>query len=249
MTRGPGTLARLRIAAVIVCFFGGTALAQERILSPRDLYLEKASGDAAVAPEPHHLGLRYTELLVDPSTKRVREVDPATVFHDGDCLAVEFTPNRNGTVYVLNHGSSGDWQLLIPNPQMPDASAAAKAGVTLRVPTDYCFRLEGKPGIETLVLAITERAEDDRKLRDWLAGSGSGSSAAAAAVSAASARSGVGAIRDELESWQKLGSRDLKLETVANPESAGERPNSVYAVMSSAATAGRLVVEIRIRHE
>jgi|SRR5208283_1180613 len=249
MTRGPGTLARLRIVAVIVCCSGGTALAQERILSPRDLYLEKAAGDAAVVAEPHHLGLRYTELLVDPSTKRVREVDPETVFHDGDCLAVEFTPNRNGTVYVLNHGSSGDWQLLIPNPQMPDASAAAKAGVTLRVPTDYCFRLEGKPGIETLVLAITERAEDDRKMRDWLAGSGSDSSASAAAVSAASAGSSVGAIRDELESWQKLGSRDLKLETVANPESAGERPNSVYAVMSSAATAGRLVVEIRIRHE
>jgi hypothetical protein len=124
---------------------------------------------------------------------------------------------------------------------MPDASAAAKAGVTLRVPTDFCFRLDAKPGIETLVLAITEREEDARKMRDWLAGSG--------VVSPASASPNVGAIRDEVETWQRLGSRDLKLETVASSESAGERPNTVYAVMPSTAAAGRLVVEIRIRHE
>jgi len=49
----------------------------------------------------------------------------------------------------------------------------------------------------------------------------------------------VSAIRDEVESWQRFGSRDLKLETVASSESAGERPNSVYAVMSSASAANR----------
>ena len=54
---------------------------------------------------------------------------------------------------------------------MPDASGAARAGVTLRVPTDYCFGLDNKPGIETLVLAITEREEDARKMRDLLAAS------------------------------------------------------------------------------
>src|ERR1035437_4844472 len=144
--------------------------AQDASVNPRDLYLEKLSGDSAAAPAGHHLGLRYTELLVDPSTKRVREVDPDTVFHEGDCLAVEFTPNRNGALFVLNHGSSGDWQLLIPNPRMPDVSSAAKAGVTLRVPTDYCFRLDDKPGTEILVLAITEREEDAAKMRDLLEG-------------------------------------------------------------------------------
>ena len=30
---------------------------------------------------------------------------------------------------------------------------------------------------------------------------------------------------------------------------AGERPNSVYAVMSSASAANRLVIEIEVRHE
>jgi hypothetical protein len=237
-------------SASLAAFTVRMLFAQNSPVKPRDLYLEKISEDSAAVPARHHLGLRYTELLVDPSTKRVREVDPDTVFHEGDCLAVEFTPNRNGAIYVLNHGSSGDWQLLIPNALMPDASGAAKAGVTLRVPTDYCFRLDGKPGTETLVLAITEREEDVGKMRDLLAESSAKSRAPAAIVSTASAGpANVGAIRDEVESWQRLGSRDLKLETVASSESAGERPNSVYAVMSSAAAADRLVVEIKIRHE
>jgi len=225
-------------------------LAQDSPVKPRDLYLEKISEDSTAAPARHHLGLRYTELLVDPATRRAREVDPDTVFHQGDCLAVEFTPNRNGALYVLNHGSSGDWQLLIPNPRMPDASGAAKAGVTLRVPTDYCFRLDDKPGIETLVLAITEREEDVGKMRDLLAGSGSDSRPPAAVVSTAGASPGnVDAVRDEVQSWQRLAGRDLKIEKIASPESAGERPNSVYAVTASAAAANRLVIEIEVRHE
>ena len=43
--------------------------------------------------------------------------------------------------------------------------------------------------------------------------------------------------------------RDLKIEKIASPESAGERPNSVYAVTASAAAANRLVIEIEVRHE
>src|ERR1035437_109539 len=224
--------------------------AQDASVNPRDLYLEKLSGDSAAAPAGHHLGLRYTELLVDPSTKRVREVDPDTVFHEGDCLAVEFTPNRNRALFVLNHGSSGDWHLLIPNPQMPDVSSAAQAGVMLRVPTDYCFLLDGKPGTEILVLAITEREEDAARMRDLLAPSRPASRPPAAVVLTSSATpANVDAIRDEVEAWQRLACRDLKIEKIAQPESAGERPNSVYAVMSSSSAANRLVIEIKVRHE
>ena len=212
--------------------------AQAPSLNPRDLYLEKDSADTTAAPAVHHLGFRYTELLVDPATKRVREVAPDTVFHQGDCLAVEFTPNRAGTLYVLNHGSSGDWHLLIPDPEMPDASSTARAGATLRVPTSHCFLLDNKPGTEILLLAITERADDAAKMRDLLAPS-----------RAASLPAKVDAIRDELESWQRLGSRDLKIEQIDQPESAGERPNSVYAVMASAVAANRLAIEIKVRHE
>lgn len=235
--------------ALLAVLTVGVLFAQAPSLKPRDLYLEKLPEDSAAAPAGHHLGLRYTELLVDPSTRSVREVDPETVFHEGDCLAIEFTPNRDGSLYVLNHGSSGDWHLLIPDPQMPGAWRGAKAGVTLRVPTDYCFRLDGKPGTEVLVLAITEREEDAAKMRDLLAPSDPASRpTAAVALTSSAGPANVDAVRDEVEGWQRLASRDLKIEKIAQPESAGERANSVYAVMSSSA-ANRLVIEIRVRHE
>jgi hypothetical protein len=235
-------LTRLMLVAALAGSFASLPPMWAQGLSPRDLYLERAADSNGPSAE-HHLGLRYSILLVDAPTGRFRDVAPTTVFHEGDCLAVEFTPNRNGDVYVLNHGSSGDWQLLIPDASAPGASAGAKAGVTLRIPANYCFRLDAKPGTETLVLAITEREEDAHKIRELLPAQ-SGNSGPAAAANA-----NVNAVHEEVESWQRLCSRDLKLQTVVHPETAGERPNAVYAVTSSPAAADRLVVAIDIRHE
>jgi hypothetical protein len=217
---------------------------------PRDLYLQKTSGGSEAKPALHHLGLRYTLLLVDPSSESIRAADPDEVFHKGDCLAVELTPNRDGTLYVLNHGSSGGWRLLIPDSQAPDASGGARAGVTLRVPSGYCFGLDDKPGTETLVLAITERAEDAGKLRNLSARAPSDPPPQAAVIATADADpANVDALRREMESWQRIASRDLKIEKITDAQSPDERPNSVYAVLSSAGAADRLVIEIKIRHE
>ncbi len=233
---------------------------QHSTINPRDLYLQKLSDDAAPVSAGHHLGVRYSLLLVDQSTKEVRGVDPDSVFHEGDCLAVEFTPNRTGSLYVLNHGSSGDWYLLMPDPEMPDASSTAKAGVTLRVPTDYCFRLDGKPGTETLMLAMTEHKEDAAKMLEWLTPPRSVSHpAAAVGLVSGPGPANVKAIRDEVQTWQRLGSRDLRIQKVGKTESVAtppgsvrvdsERPDSVYTVMANVAPENRLVIEIKFRHE
>jgi hypothetical protein len=132
---------------------------------------------------------------------------------------------------------------------MPDASSAAKAGVTLRVPTDHCFRLDGNPGTEVLILAITERDGDAAKIRDLLAPHPASRPPAQVVLRSSAGPANVAAIWNEIESWQRLGSRDLKIEKIDQPESAAERPNSVYAVMASAVAANRLVIEIKVRHE
>ena len=226
--------------ALLVAFTATSLMSQNSTINARDLYLEKDPEDSQATPAPHHLGLRYTELLVDPATKVVREVDPATVFHEGDCIAIDFTPNRNGTLYVLNHGSDGDWQLLIPDPQKPDASGVVKAGATVRVPSNYCFRLDEKPGIETLLLAVTERAEDVTEMRDRLSGFASRQAADPPNIKG---------VRAEVEAWQRLAGRDLVIEKLPPSESAPGPAKAVYAVTSSAGVANRLVIEIKIRHE
>ncbi len=214
------TVLRIALFAAI----GGSGLYAQ---TPRDLYLEPATADAS-RKAVHHLGLRYSILLVDPETRNTRAVDPDAMLHEGDCFAIEFVANRSGNLYAFNHGSSGAWQLLMPSPQMLNEASSAKAGEVRRLPAEHCFRLDNKPGVEKMVLAITERPDDVRDLKDLLAKASAG---------------------DLLNSWQSLTGRDLKLEKIEKPESPGERPHTVYAVKSSAAESDRLVVEIQIHHE
>lgn len=126
--------------------------AQPPKISARDLYYE-AEGSAAV-PATHHLGLRYNLVKVDPATKKTETVDPEANFKQGDCFAIEFTPNQNGQLYVLNRGSSGEWQALMPSRDMPNEAATVQANTTVRIPREYCFQLDGTRGVETLTVAI-----------------------------------------------------------------------------------------------
>jgi len=220
--------------------------AQDSAVRPRDLYLEKLPAAPAGTSAAHHLGLRYNVLLVDPQTRQTREADPDAVFHEGDCFAIEFTPNRGGNLYVFNHGSSGAWHLLMPAPGIQEDTGSVKAGELRRIPVDYCFRLDDKPGVETMLLAITEREEDVRDLRALVAKPGAQSGSA---VAVASTGAGADPVADFVGSWQRMSGRDLKIEKIRQPEAPGERPNSVYVVKSSAAASDRLVVEVKIRHE
>ncbi len=108
----------------------------------------------------------YTVKLVDPASAKTLEVDPGRLFHEGDCFVVKFTSNRDGGLYIFNHGSSGEWQLLMPSPGLPDEVKTVKASTPLAVPADYCFQLDKTPGVETRVLVITERKEDVDRLSD-----------------------------------------------------------------------------------
>jgi hypothetical protein len=127
----------------------GGLCAQKPGISARDLYYE--AGEAAAAP---HLGLRYNLLKVDPATRASQAVDPDQNFKEGDCFAVEFTSNRNGSLYVFNLASSGGWQVLMPSSEMPGETGAVQAGKTVKLPREFCFRVDAKRGVETLMVAV-----------------------------------------------------------------------------------------------
>ena len=108
-----------RFAVMSTALLAGStagALVAGQSLKPRDLYLEKLPVGSPPISGGHHLGVSYTVILVDPARARARRVDPDRAFHEGDCVAVEFTPNSDGALYIFNQGSSGDLQLLMPSP-------------------------------------------------------------------------------------------------------------------------------------
>ncbi len=171
-------------------------------------------------PAVQRLGLRYNLVQVNPETRESHAVDPNANFSRGTCLAVEFSPSRDGHLYVFNRGSSGDLQLLLPSAAMPGEASLVRAGKTARVPQEYCFMLNDPPGVETLVVAVTEHPEAIEELRRSVGGGS-----------------------------QQMGGRDLIMETVDEPASASEPAHAVYAVQAKAGESSRLVLEIKIRHE
>jgi hypothetical protein len=207
--------------------------AQTRRISARDLYYEdlpesagaaKTHSGGSVVPVVAHLGLRYNLVKIDPATRAEQAVDPDANFKEGDCFAIEFTPNRDGRLYVFNLGSSGKPQFLMPSPDMPSEASAVLANTTVRIPRDFCFQLDAKRGVETLTVATVGAQEG---------------------IDSADQQQTIARVRE----WQGMAGRDLVLEKVAEPEPGRDRPYTVYAVETAGEKRGHVVLEIKIRHE
>jgi len=190
--------------------------AQTSGLSARYLYYETDGAS--------HLGIRYNLIKVDPATRRAQAVDPDQNFKEGDCFAVEFTPNQDGDIYVVNLGSSGVWQFLMPSPDVPGEASAVHANTTVRIPQEFCFRLDSRRGVETLIIAI-EGHQDG--------------------LQAATRRT-----IEQVREWQReqIVGRDIIMQKIAKPEPGQEAPDTVYAV-EIGRTSGHVALEIKIRHE
>jgi Domain of unknown function (DUF4384) len=230
----------LRIAHVIALSSACSSLLfAQNAMTARDLFLRKTSvnsiGGAATKP----LAIRYTLLSVDPTTDRATPVDPQTYFHTGDCVAIEVTSNQNAELYVLNHGSTGKWGILIPDPHHPDADAGVSANKTRRVPQGFCFQIDDKPGTEVLVLAVaaSDASRDSAPARAGSAFPAAGSDTAPY----------LDHVRADVETWLRLGSRDLKIEKIEHNQSPDEPAHSVYAAFPAEANR-KLVVEITVQH-
>jgi hypothetical protein len=237
------TLGMVACALLFGFLLGARAGAQTRAVRARDLYYEPdevVGGAAAVNKAPvaftHHLALRYNLIQIDPATRDAHVVDPDANFSRGNCFALELSPNRKGHLYIFDQGSSGEWQMLLPSAAMPDETSTVSD--TVHIPAEYCFMLTDPPGVETLVVVVTEQQEDIDKLRQAIRGEGG--------------RSGpdMKAVRNEVQRWeQQMSGRDLIMETVDQPKSASEQKNTVYVAKTSTGEASRFVFEIKIRHE
>jgi hypothetical protein len=165
----------------------------------------------------------------------VEAVDPASNFRENDCFAIEFMPNQPGNLFIFNMGSSGEWQRLLPSPEMPDEASVVRAGAVVRIPVEYCFQLEGRHGTETLIVVVSNNAADADKLR----------------ALARTPDGGLPQVSAQVKDWQKqqVVGRDIVLETASAAGANGAPPHAVYAVQTEVSVSHPMVLEIRIHHE
>ena len=137
----------------------------------RDLVFEedeqeapKVAGSGADDVKGETIAVKATvELTRDNKTTTVL---PTEEFKSGDKVRLIFSANRDGHVYWLSKGTSGQYQVLFPNEKAGLDNKVTK-NKEYTVPTKGAWRFDDKAGTETLlcVLSPTPVAELDNAVR------------------------------------------------------------------------------------
>lgn len=208
--------------------------------------------DSPAAAPAVHLGIRYNLVLVDDNNKST-PVESDRVFRRGDCVATEIEANRSGYLYVLAKQSSGQWQPLLPSPEMSDESNIIDPGRKIRVPAGYCFEIKDPPGSEHLVLVFSRDPQDFYELYQSIKNPKTNQPTAAPkqerAPSSSVQMADASRVNNAVERMeQQFGTRDISIRKVSQPLSSGEPTGSVYVVNSSNKPASSVVTEIEVKH-
>jgi len=120
------------------------------------LLLSSSNAKALAQGQSLSQGSRRLEIVLEKKDNgKWQMVDPGTVFLQDDLLRFRITANSNGYLYVLNHGTSGDYTLLFPGNETGQENRI-QAGRSTNVPaTEGAFRISGPPGHEVVYWLVS----------------------------------------------------------------------------------------------
>jgi serine/threonine protein kinase len=130
-----------------------------------------SSTDANAAP-----GLRFRMVQEGPNGTAL-DVDHAKDFLTGDRVRFAFESNIDGYLYVAQQGTSGNWTVLFPNPQINGGRNSVKRFEEYEVPEGDWFQMAGAPGIEHVFVFLSREPLStlpgfDRPVKSFERGSG-----------------------------------------------------------------------------
>ena len=99
-------------------------------------------------------GLRFRMILEGPDGKAM-DVDPARDFHTGDRIKFAFESNVEGYLYVAQQGTSGNWTVLFPHPDINSGRNKVDRFEEHEVPNDNYFTMAGNPGQEQIFVFLS----------------------------------------------------------------------------------------------
>ena len=114
------------------------------------------AGDTPGGSAPPWLaGLRYQVLQrVGESTERHADAD--TVFRSGDEVRFAFESNADGYLYVVQQGTSGNWTVLFPHPDVNGGRNKVTAFQRQLIPSDFWFEFDERPGSERIFVLFSK---------------------------------------------------------------------------------------------
>jgi hypothetical protein len=154
----------------------GTKKAEAKTTTPQSTLPDGRGSDSAregapAAPAPkvmsaayvggdRPLGLRYA--LTQVVNGAEAEVSPTATFHSGDSVRVKVEGNRDGYLYVIARGSSGNWKPLFPAPDINGGDNKIVGHRGYRLPSDtQVFSFDEQAGDERLFVVFSAEPVKD----------------------------------------------------------------------------------------
>jgi hypothetical protein len=197
------------------------------------------------------LGLRYSILKREGSGST--EVDPDTIFHSGDKIRLRVDVNAAGYLYIINRGSSGNWNPLFPSPKIANGDNRVQKGTQYEIPPGYVFTFDEQAGTEKLFIVFSRQPVAD--LDDLIYSISDGKKPGAPPqrednkilMAQANIQDGM------IDRLRNVYMRDLIIEKVDEtktpPPAAPEKEKAVYIVNPTRSADSRVVADVTLIHK
>jgi hypothetical protein len=212
----------------------------------RDLFHASAPGPAK-APHARQtaapLGLRYS-IVKQVTGGQTAEVDPEAVFHSGDRIRLAIESNDDGYLYIIQRGSTGNWSLLFPSPEIAGGDNRIERGKHYLIPPGYWFAFDEEPGNEKLFIVLSRPPETNLEQMIY-----SLQRDQPKTLLADASRPIDDTVVDRIRG--EAATRDLLFEKTAAPAGAAkkEKEKAVYVVDPSGRPDSRVVADIALQHK
>lgn len=197
------------------------------------------------------LGLRYS-ILKRENTGPI-EVDPNTVFRSGDRIRLRVDVNTGGYLYVINRGSSGNWDFLFPSAKIANGDNRVQKGTQYEIPPGLVFTFDEQPGTERLFIVFSRQPVSDLEGLIYSLTGGqkpktpTQSNTNKVLLAQANIQDGM------IDRLRNVYSRDLIIEKVDETKaplpSVPAKEKAVYIVNPSRSADSRLVADIALIHK
>jgi hypothetical protein len=196
------------------------------------------------------LGLRYSILKKDASGSV--EVDPDTVFRSGDRIQLRVDVNTAGYLYIINRGSSGNWNPLFPSSKIANGDNHVQKGTQYVIPSGYVFTFDEQAGTEKLFIVFSRQPVSD--LEELIYTLTGGQKPKAKPQLDSKILLAQANIKDTMiDRMRMVYSRDLIIEKVDDvtppPPSAPAKEKAVYVVNPSHSEDSRVIADISLTHK
>lgn len=126
--------------------------------APRSSVSDKGPGKGAITS--YDSGFRVNYLYLDKQSSKLRPILPESVLYSGDRYKIDFTPDRDGYVYIFQADSAGQFFTLFPlqafKGVVVNQTNPVSAGHRYVLPAiDKSFKLDTTTGRERLFFVFT----------------------------------------------------------------------------------------------